>query len=186
MRGISTRSLRPVALVGLGAITGLAMFVGYNLLVFGDASLSAGYGPDFQSNVFSGGDSGGTGTSYPMSLLGAAFSPDRGLFVYSPFLLVLLAGLRSGWRAAPDWARGAALGGVLYLLLQYKANRYSGGTFFLAYRYPLEALMAAAPVLFLAYSAWVTERPFRMKLFAVAVAFSLAMQALAAVDIAVV
>ena len=184
-RGIAARSLRPVAMVGVGAITGLAIFIGYNLFVFGDASLSAGYGSTFQDNVFSGGDGGGIGTSYPMSLLGAAFSPERGLFVYSPFLLVLLAGLRSGWRAAPDWARGAALGGLLYLLLQYKANRYSGGTYFLTYRYPLEALMAAAPVLFLSYSRWVAARPFRQKLFIAAVAISGFLHALAAVEIAI-
>jgi hypothetical protein len=182
-RAWATRSPRPLAVVGLGAAAGLAAFVGYNWWVFGDPALSAGYGPSFQSNVLSGGGSSGLGSSYPVNLLGAAFSSGRGLFVFSPFLLILLPGLRAGWRETPAWARGAAVGGLLYLLLQYKANRYSGGVNYTTYRYPLEALVAAGPLLLYSYTSWVAKKASRVTLFVTAVAVSVVIHGLAAVDL---
>ncbi|NNC41124.1 MAG: hypothetical protein HKN95_10570, partial [Acidimicrobiia bacterium] len=83
----------------------------------------------------------------------------RGFLLWSPFLLVLIPGLRAAWKAAPAWVRGSALGGLVYLLVQYKANRFSGGGGFFTYRYPLEALTAAAPLLYLSYREWVAPRP---------------------------
>ena len=53
----------------------------------------------------------------------------------------------------------------MYLLFQYKANRYTGGSGFATYRYPLEALTAAAPVLLLSYTEWVAERPTAVRIF---------------------
>jgi hypothetical protein len=45
-----------------------------------------------------------------------------GLFVWSPFLLALLPGLRPAWRAAPDWVQGFALTGGAYLLVHWNLN----------------------------------------------------------------
>ena len=78
--------------------------------------------------------------------------------LYSPFLILLIPGLPAAWRKAPAWVRGSAIGGVAYLLLQLKANRYSGGDSFWGYRYPLEMLAASAPLLLLAYTEWVRHR----------------------------
>ncbi len=47
---------------------------------------------------------------------------------------------------------------MLHLLVRLKANRYSGGSGFWGYRYPLEALAAAAPLLLLAYTEWVQRQ----------------------------
>ena len=181
-RAWAERSWRPIVAVGAGAAAGLALFIGYNWWVFGDPSLSAGYGPSFQSNVLSGVGGSGLANSFPANLVGAAFSSERGVFVYSPFLLVLLPGLRAGWKAAPSWARGAAVGGILYLLVQYKANRYSGGVHYSTYRYPLEALTAAGPLLLFSYRNWVAVRASRRRLFAAAAAVSILLHGLAAVS----
>ena len=51
------------------------------------------------------------------------------------------------------------------LLFQYKANRYTGGSGFATYRYPLEALTAAAPVLVLSYTEWVAKRLTAVRIF---------------------
>jgi hypothetical protein len=175
------RSVRPALLVGAGAAAGLVAFLVYNGLVFGDPSISAGYGPVFQNNVVSGLDVG----RYLRTLFDALFSRQVGVFVYSPFLLVLLPGLRAGWRAAPSWARGAALGGVVYLLVQYKANRATGGDF-IGYRYPLEPLVAAAPVLFLAFREHVARRRPLRRPFALAVAVGVLVHGLGAFGIGVI
>ena len=148
------RSIRPVLRIGLGAAVGLTGVVAYNQLVFGTASISGGYGRAFGERVLS---------LNPLDYLGnialALVHPSRGLFIYSPFLLLLLPGLRSAWRAAPAWVRGSAIGGLAYFLLQLKANRYSGGGGFWGYRYPLEALAAWAPLLFLSYIEWIRNHP---------------------------
>lgn len=91
------------------------------------------------------------------NIIGALADPRVGIFVVTPFLVLLLLRVRPALLDGPAWARGAALGGTLYLLIQLKANRYTGGAGFVGYRYPLEALAAAAPVLALAYPHWARE-----------------------------
>ncbi len=178
-RALKSRSLRPAVMVGIGALAGLLLFMAYNWWLFGNPSVSAGYGTVFQDRV-----ADGVGGDFFRNLFLAAFALDWGVFVWSPFLLVLLPGIRSGWKAAPSWARGAALGGVLYLLLQYQANRSSGGSF-LGYRYPLEALTAAAPVLFLAFKEGLAQRQSLKPAFAFAVLVSVLLHGFAAFDVAV-
>jgi hypothetical protein len=50
------------------------------------------------------------------------------------------------------------VGGVIYLVIQWRANAFAGGEGHFAYRYPLEALTAAAPALFIGYQRWVRPR----------------------------
>ena len=178
VRSWRERSWRPAILIGLGASAGLAAFLIYNGIVFGDASVSAGYGPGFQNSVVSGFRLG----HYLRTLGDALFSREVGVLLWSPFLLVLLPGIRAGWRAAPSWARGSALGGILYLLVQYKANRATGGDF-VGYRYPLEALVAMAPVLFLAFQEKVAARRPLHRPLALAVGLSVVLQGLGSVGI---
>ena len=163
------RSLRPAIEIGAGALLGLVALVAFNAAVFGEPSVLGGYEQGFVDNTRS------------LDLVGyvrnvglALFSPTRGLLIWSPFLIVLLPGLRSAWRAAPGWVRGGAIGGVLYLLVQYKANRFSGGDGFVTYRYPLEAITAAAPLLLLSYTQWAADRPRMVRAFRILVYVSIA------------
>ena len=134
--------------------------------------------PDFRTASFPDSDLATT----CRTLFDALFSRQVGVFVWSPFLLVLLPGIRAGWRAAPSWARGSALGGILYLLVQYKANRATGGDF-VGYRYPLEALVAMAPVLFLAFKEKIAARRPLHRPLAVAVGLSIVLQGLASIGV---
>lgn len=174
------RTVRPALLVGAGSAIGLLLFMVYNGAVFGDSSISAGYGPGFQNSVVSGLDV----AHYLRTIFDALMSREAGIFVYSPFLLVLLPGLAAGWRAAPGWARGAALGSAVYLLVQYKANRATGGDF-IGYRYPLEPLLAAAPVLFLAYRERVAHLGLLRRPLILAIGLAILVQGLGAVGIGV-
>ena len=117
------RSWRPAVKVGLGAFMGLAVLVVYNAAVFGEPSVGGGYAETFVDNATS-----LDMVSYVRNLVMALLSPTRGLFLWSPFLIILLPGLGVAWRSAPPWVHGGALGGLLYLLVQLKANRYSGGS----------------------------------------------------------
>jgi hypothetical protein len=170
------RDWRPAVKVGAGASLGLAALVAYNSVVYGEPSVLGGYSSAFVDNA-----SELDPVGYVRNIALALVSRSRGLLIWSPFLIVLLPGVPTAWRKAPPWVRGGALGGVVYLLVLLKANRFSGGGGFPAYRYPLEALTAAAPLLFLSYSTWVAERPVARRVFFWLVALSIAIHFLFAI-----
>ena len=156
----SERDWRPAVKVGVGASLGLVALIVYNTIVFGEPSLLGGYSATFVDNA-----TNLDLVAYVRNVALALVSRTRGLLIWSPFLIVLVPGIPTAWRKAPAWVRGGALGGVVYLLVLLKANRFSGGGGFPAYRYPLEALTAAAPLLFLSYSSWVEKRPVARRVF---------------------
>lgn len=134
-----------VLLNGLAA--GLAVVVATNAVVFGSASILGGYrGQDIVT------DRGGHGGLwYPLNYLRGLFHPRYGLLVWSPFLALLLVRVHRAWSTAPDWCRGPALGGAAYLAVHWTLHRASGGAGFYFYRYPLESLTVAAPLLVWTY-----------------------------------
>jgi len=146
------RSWRPALLVGVGSSLGLLALLGYNWWLWGVLTITGGYSSDFREGLVSADPAG-----FLENIIGALADPRVGIFVVTPFLVLLLLRVRPALLDGPAWARGAALGGTLYLLIQLKANRYTGGAGFVGYRYPLEALAAAAPVLALAYPHWARE-----------------------------
>lgn len=142
------RSWRPMIEVGLGSGAGLAALLLYNRALWGTWTVTGGYSTQFGDNL-------AAGTAVPLlrNVALGLLSPDRGLLVWAPFLLVLVPVAWSRRHELPDWAQAAAVGGILYLLVQWKANRYSGGSGFFGYRYPLEAMFAGSACLVLAVPA---------------------------------
>jgi hypothetical protein len=86
----------------------------------------------------------------PTNQLGFWISPDRGILVWTPLLLLLAPALVRAWRDLPDWSRALLLGGLAYTLLQGTLNRFSGGDTFYGYRLGLEFLACATPAFALA------------------------------------
>jgi hypothetical protein len=170
-RALDLRKWRPAVLIGVFAGLGLGALLLYNWVVFGSPTISGGYSWG-ASDVIARGRVG-----FLRNVWGAMFDIKRGLFVYSPFLILLIPGLGAGWKVAPRWARGAALGGLLYMAVQLAANRFSGGAGFLGYRYPIELLIAAAPLLTLAYTEWTAHRPLARRLFFIALIASVPIHA---------
>jgi len=137
------RALGPVIRMGASTALGLVAVMLYNQWVWGSLSISGGYGSAFTDRA--------RGTS-PLTLgsriIELLVDLDHGIFVSSPVVaLALVALVVAGRKGYPDWAIGAALGGAIYLLVQIQANRVSGGNHIFGYRYPLEAIIAAAPLL---------------------------------------
>lgn len=165
---ISRRSLKEISLLGASSSLGLIALLVYNRSLFGSSSVSGGYGGSFGERFVN--DS-------PLTLLGRLIGSvvdlEVGMMWTSPFLVLAFYAV---WRArghAPDWAIGAAIGGLVYLIIQYRANRLSGGGGFYSYRYPLEALMAAAPLLAISTWTWLNEGGRRQRLFAVLAVLSI-------------
>jgi alpha-1,2-mannosyltransferase len=115
-------------------------------------------------------------------IMGALISPGRGLFIGAPFLVLLLPGIRRAWRAAPDWVRAAAVGGIVYMLIQLKAEIFTGGQSFWSYRYPLEPLVLCGPLLVLAWRRFTARTRLRRAWFGAFVAVAIGFQAVGALS----
>jgi hypothetical protein len=170
------RHLMPAVRIGVGAAGGLLLLILYNFALFDRLTVTGGYGSSVSDQLMD-----ADLLAYLANVWGALFDLSHGLIVWAPFLVVLLPGVPSVWEHAPDWVKGAAIGGVVYLLVQLKANRFSGGEGHFGYRYPLEALMAAAPLLALSAQRWVWPRALSRKILVVAMAFAAVAQGLAVI-----
>ncbi len=171
-QGLSVRRLRPVLLIGTGAMIGLLVLMTYNYIVFDSFSpTTSAYGDQFTSQPGTGGLTG-----YLSNLAGFFVHPANSLFLWSPFLLVLVPGLPAAWKAAPAWVRSAAVSGVVYLLVHAALNRQSGGLQ-RNYRYPLEMLTLAAPLLVLSYERAIARSPRFQRIFGASVLISIIIQA---------
>lgn len=164
------RTWQPVLAVSLFSLVALSAVLAYNWRLFGEPSITGGYSNDFSSTFLTMGL-----LEYGRNLAFTLIS-DRGVLLWSPFLLLLIPGLRAGWRAAPTWVKSATLGGALYMVLHLRLNRYSGGDAFWTYRYPIESLTMAAPLFLLSYREWTSQLVQRRRFFAKLVALSVAIQ----------
>lgn len=171
---VRQRRILPSLLTGIGSVVGVVVLLAYNKWTFGQFSVVVGYaqsGFDF---------SGQNASEFLVNILGTLVSPERGLFVLSPFLLLLMPGLRAAWKVAPVWVRSSSIGGAIYMLVQLALNRFSGGDGFFGYRLPLELITASAPLLILAYREWTSQTKTRRRLFSIAAWLSLVTHALGA------
>jgi hypothetical protein len=171
-QAIKLRRLPPLPQT-VAPLFGLVILVVYNRLVFGSWSLLGGFAEGWSARD--------PGLDVPGWLANIAFAlvhPTRGLLSISPFLLILTLGLPTAWRTAPSWVKAAALGGAGYFLLQYYLQGYAGGDRYFGYRYPLEALVAWTPLLFLSYRSWVRESRVREILFGIGVVIAVGLQAI--------
>jgi alpha-1,2-mannosyltransferase len=175
---IRTRPLKPALCVGIPSAIGLATLFWYTSHVYGHADVNAGYGGEF----------GGYPTeqlahatnNYFVNWLGFFFSPERGIFVVTPFLLLLVPGLVRAWRVAPPWVRSSAVGGLAYIAIQHRINYFSGGSRFWGYRLAIETVTLCAPLLCLAWREWTALKTWRRKLFAGLATWSVGVQLIGA------
>lgn len=84
--------------------------------------------------------------------LGTWISPDRGILVFTPLVLVLLPALVRAWSTLPLWTRALLVAGLAYTLLQGAMMGFEGGDPIYGYRYGLELLACATPAFALAAS----------------------------------
>jgi alpha-1,2-mannosyltransferase len=173
---IAWRERRIRALIGglIGCALGAALLLVYNHHVYGVWDVRGGYDASM-TNV------GGVGLGrFAINLIGSTVSAERGMFVLTPFLVMLLPGLRIAWHAAPTFVRASAMGGITYTVTQLWLIRFTGGDGFYPYRITIEGLTLCAPLLVLAWTQWTSRTQDRRTWFAGLVALTLAVQALAA------
>ena len=170
---VHTKELKPL-LIGFGTAVGAGILLAYNNALWGGISIFGGYNqPVLASN-------------HKLAALGIGFvgdlvSPERGVLVMTPALLMLLPGARAAWAAAPSWVRWSTVAGLAYLFLQLWGIRFGGGDGFYSYRTTLESLTLCLPLLTLMWREWTSKRRGRRTIFAALATTSVAMHAFGAV-----
>lgn len=143
--------------IGVPTLVSLALLSGWNYYVFGSFDPRGAYAGHAIGSLVPAVSQGSSG--YLVNLAGFLVSPDRGLLVWTPLLLVLFPAVIRGWTSAPDWSRWLALGGVVYAVAQVGLNVFHGGDAFYGYRLALELLVSVAPLYaFCAYRAGMMAR----------------------------
>jgi alpha-1,2-mannosyltransferase len=175
---VRKRSLKPALLVGVPSALGLAGLLWYTRHVYGRPDVNAGYGGEFGGYPTR--ELANPTTNYFENIAGFLVSPERGVLVVSPFLLLLLPGLRRAWQVAPAWVRSSAVGGLAYLAIQARINYFSGGSRFWGYRLTIETLTLCAPLLVLAWREWTAKKVWRRRAFAGLAVLSVGVQTIGA------
>ena len=146
------RSVRVLPALAVPAAIALFSVVAFNWYQFGTATLSGGVYSYAGHAAIVGSGGSFIGSMRDWASMSAAFlvSPMRGVLPYSPVVLVSLIGLKGSWRRLPDWGRGAAIGGVLYLLVQARINGIYSSFGFFGYRLTIESVLLWSPLVFVA------------------------------------
>lgn len=150
---LARRETKPALWLGASSSVGLVGLLAYNYAIWERLTISGGYGASFTDQFL---DS--SAMWFLRNVLEGVFDSRHGLLTWAPFLVVLVVGAVASRHNQSPWALWTAVGGVAYLLMQWRANRFSGGAGHFAYRYPLETLVAAWPSLYLGYVKWVRGR----------------------------
>ena len=86
-----------------------------------------------------------SGLDHLVNEAGLWVSPDRGILVWTPVLVLLLPSVVRRWPSLPDWVRVLVVGGLLYSVVQGLLNVFAGGSGFYGYRLTLEVLVCLFP-----------------------------------------
>lgn len=134
---------------GVVSAAGLALATLWGRWMYGTWSPAGGY-PMASYTERALGTDGGV-MNRLVNHLGLWVSPDRGILIWTPVLLLLLPAVVRAWRGLPDWSRWLAVGGVAYTLVQGQLNGFSGGSGFYGYRLTLELLVCVFPAYALSF-----------------------------------
>jgi hypothetical protein len=173
------RRVRTAVKIALTSGLGLVALLVYNRVAFHVWTVTQGSYSAFVAQFAGRGDS--YDPTEPVELVrniaGVLFSPTRGIVPLSPFILLLIPGIPAAWRVAPGWVRAGALAGAGYAVAQVWGNNFAGGAGFYGYRYTIESLTLASPLLLLCWVHWTSVKRWRRTVFDVLVVIAIGQHA---------
>lgn len=165
------RSVTPALAIGGMTAIGVTAVIAYARIVFDRWSLRGGYSADFTTGAIE----RFTPFGYLHNVWEMFLGLPNGVLVTTPILGLALVAAVAFRDEIPGWARSVAWAGLGYLLIHAALNRASGGLA-IFYRYPLEAIVLAAPALTIgAHRLWQRGRIWSRMVVA-AVSISIALQ----------
>lgn len=167
-QAISSRSWRPIVLIGSTSVLGLVGLLAYNRVNAGSWDIFPGsYGGRFEAATSVGDGGQAKPGVWAGDIFATLLSPARGALFLSPFLLLAVPGLIGAWRRAPVWVRSSVGGAVAYLVIQLAGNTWIGATGIFGNRLVLESLLLSAPLLALSWEIWGARRVWAVRVMAV-------------------
>lgn len=179
-RGIKRRDLRPVLVIGATSALGALGLSLYSKAIFGTWMPVAGYPAARATQVVTNSGSGDSSLSFPVEVWHLLVNDERGVLLFTPFLVVLLLFLHRGWRVAPEWVKSSAIAGIVYMVVQLRANAWDGGSHFYGSRLTIEMLVLSAPLLILTVQEGVRQYSLRWLLLQVVVVVSIVVHGIGA------
>lgn len=143
----SRRDVRPAIGLAVPTVASLGFLAVWNHWMFGTWSvIGSGYAGKAVAAVQGySGASEEVPSSQVLNVLGFFVSPARGLFVWTPLVLLLLPAVVRSWRRIDPWARWLLVAGLVYTAVQLRVQYFGGGVSFYSYRYGLELVTCAVP-----------------------------------------
>lgn len=165
------RKWKPALVVGAVSAIGVAAVAIYNWILFESWNLRGGYGEDFASGALE----RFSVSEYLVNVWEMFLGIPNGFLTTTPILLLALYGAVRFWRDLPGWSKSLACAALGYLLVHAALNRASGGSL-VFYRYPLESIVLATPLLALGAShLWDLGREWKVRI-RILVAVSIGLQ----------
>jgi hypothetical protein len=165
----SERSWKPLVTIGIPSAVAAAFYLAYNRLLFGSWSPLASYDAV-----------GGLGGNQDLmdwaeNIVRAFVSPLHGILLWSAWITVCLWAWFSRRKDVPRWLFVTPILAGIYIVVHSGLEQASGALPY-NYRYPLEAITVAAPVLIMMYPSFETTRA-KQIVMGVAVISSVLLQA---------
>ena len=152
--GLRSRALSVTSLIAAGSVPFLFVAAAWSRWLYGQWDPAGGYS---QVDAYADRAAQRSATETLTNFSGLLVSPDRGILVWSPVILVLLPALIRSWSSQPTWSRALLGGGVAYTLVQGFMSYFAGGSAFYGYRLTLELLVLGTPAFTIA-AAWAGRR----------------------------
>jgi hypothetical protein len=165
----SERSWKPLVTIGLPSAAAAAFYLAYNRVLFGSWSPLASYDAV-------GGLGGNQGLmDWAENIVRAFVGPLHGVLLWSAWITICLWAWFFRRKEVPRWLFVTPILAAIYIVVHSGLEQASGALPY-NYRYPLEAVTVAAPVLILMYPAFETTR-WRQVIMGAAVFSSVLLQA---------
>jgi hypothetical protein len=139
-KAVTSRSWKPLMTIGLPTVVGGVAYLAFNRILFGSFSPMAAY--DAVGGLIGLDGIGGTIANQ----ISALFGFRHGVLVWSSWLLVCAFGLRWMKGKVPSWVWWTPTIALAYVIVHSSLEIASGAMVY-NYRYPLEALALATPML---------------------------------------
>lgn len=142
--GMKHRQWARTFLVAAGSLPFLVLAASWSRWLYGNWDPAGGYS---QVDAYATVAADRTYLETLINWSGLLVSPNKGLLVWTPIVLMLLPSVVRSWGAQPTWAKSLVYGGITYTVIQGLMSFFAGGSAFYGYRLTIELLVSLTPML---------------------------------------